>query len=235
MSIWKRVRAELRINPGFLVAVGSILILLAAAFLVDRARFDFQDQMYVTVKVSQEYGHGSGVLIAPDVVLTNAHVVEGDRNVEVKLHTGEIITGKVVWASEQNLPGTDLAIVKLNRIVTASRKLPDISCSLPAVGSALTVIGHPMMTEWTVTKGYVASIRPSSGDFADEEQTGNYFYMDVTVLPGNSGGPVFDSRGRLIGLVQAVVVVSSGWDEGSISALSIAVSGPAMCKALART
>jgi S1-C subfamily serine protease len=218
-------------------------MLVAASFLVNHtatlARFDFQDQMYVTVKVSQEYGHGSGVLIAPDVVLTNAHVVEGDRNVEVKLHTGEIITGTVVWASEQNLPGTDLAIVKLNRIVTASRKLPDISCSLPAVGSALTVIGHPMMTEWTATKGYVASIRPESyrayDEAIDEEQIGNYFYMDVTVLPGNSGGPVFDSRGRLIGLVQAVVVVSSGWDEGSISALSIAVSGPAMCKALART
>ena len=148
------------------------------------------------VSVSRRGGSGSGIIVSRDgVVLTNAHVVGEATNVEVGLADGRNLRGQVI-GKDQTI---DVAVVRV-----ASSNLPAApigDSDKLEVGQLAIAIGNPLGLERTVTSGVVSAVNrnPRGIDLAGLIQT------DAAISPGNSGGPLVDSRGRVIGINTAVL------------------------------
>jgi len=140
------------------------------------------------VTVSQGAGSGSGFFVGENgYVMTNSHVVGGNRFVRVKLATGRELVGEVVKQDT----GRDVALIKTegNKFMV----LP-VSPGEANVGGEVTAIGSPLgeALSGTVTRGIVSAYRVIDGK--------RYIQSDVSILPGNSGGPLLDNSGRVIGI-----------------------------------
>ena len=156
-----------------------------------------------------EGGVGSGFALrfsAPNTeVVTNFHVVERDwkkGRKDLKLRQpGRELTGHVVNVN----PATDLAIIHVDEMLPVLQRAP----GNPAVGDPVIVVGSPLRLENTVSTGIVSALR-------DE-----FLQFSAPVSPGNSGGPVVDRSGRVIGVARAKE--AGGGAEGLSFAIPIAV------------
>lgn len=148
------------------------------------------------VSVSQQDGSGSGIIVRADgVVLTNAHVVGDSRTVEVGLADGRTLTGQVAGRD----PSIDVAVVRVQAQSLPAAPLGD-SDKLE-VGQSAIAIGNPLGLDRTVTSGVVSAVnRDPRGLSLD-----GLIQTDAAISPGNSGGPLVDSRGRVIGITTAVI------------------------------
>lgn len=149
-------------------------------------------------------GSGSGVLFAPDgFLLTNHHVVQGHDKVRVRLADGSEMAGRVVG----NDPWTDLAVVQAEGSSFAFASLGD-SAKIK-VGQLAVAIGSPLGFESTVTAGVISALgrtlRSVSGHLVD-----NVIQTDAALNPGNSGGPLVDSHGNVVGINTAVIQPAQG-------------------------
>ncbi|HEV2762987.1 MAG TPA: Do family serine endopeptidase, partial [Pyrinomonadaceae bacterium] len=147
-------------------------------------------------------GVGSGFIVDPKgYILTNQHVIDDASRINVKLQTGEVLRGRVVGVDEE----TDLAVIK----VQTSRDLPAVKLGNSdevEVGDWVLAVGSPFGLEQTVTAGIIST---------KERQTtpGNTFQRflqtDAAINRGNSGGPLVNMRGEVIG-VNSQIATSTG-------------------------
>jgi len=149
-------------------------------------------------------GTGSGVLITPDgYIVTNNHVVEDARTLEVRLAVGSSYTAEIVGRD----PATDIAVIRIPDAGLPIARLGD-SDKL-AVGQLAIAIGNPLGFQSTVTAGVISalgrSLRSRNGRLIE-----NVIQTDAALNPGNSGGPLVDSRGSVIGINTAMIQFAQG-------------------------
>jgi serine protease Do len=146
---------------------------------------------------------GSGVIISADgYILTNNHVVENSKTIQVTLSDGRKLTGKVIGTD----PQTDVALLKIDANNLEPVTLADSDSA--KVGDVVLAIGDPFGIGTTVTEGIISAknrTRVTSGD-ADED----FIQTDAAINPGNSGGALVDIEGRLIGINTSILSRSGG-------------------------
>jgi serine protease Do len=191
-------------------------------------------------------GMGSGFIIRPDgLVMTNAHVVDGASEVTVKLTDKREFKAKVIGIDKP----TDTAVLKID-----AKNLPTVNLGDPAqtgVGEWVLAIGSPFGFENSVTAGIVSA---KSRTLPDEGFV-PFIQTDVAVNPGNSGGPLFNLRGEVIGINSQIYSRTGGYQglsfaipidvalkveeqllhEGKVTRARIGVSVQAISQALAES
>ncbi|MEF9995006.1 MAG: trypsin-like peptidase domain-containing protein, partial [Burkholderiaceae bacterium] len=146
-------------------------------------------------------GQGSGFIVSPEgLVMTNAHVVDGADDIIVTLADKREFKGKVVGADRRS----DVAIVKIDAAGLPAVKIGDPNRM--RVGEWVIAIGSPFGLENSVTAGIVSAKARDTGDFLPFIQT------DVAVNPGNSGGPLFNLRGEVVGVNSQIFTTSGGYN-----------------------
>jgi S1-C subfamily serine protease len=153
-------------------------------------------------------GAGSGFAVTPDgYVMTNSHVVHDARQIRIRTPAGETTEARIVGDD----PATDLALVRVDPAALATAAgvpyLPIDGAIAPKVGQLAVAIGNPLGFESTVSTGVVSalgrSLRGKGGRLID-----GVIQHTAPLNPGNSGGPLLDGTGRVLGVNTAIIARS---------------------------
>jgi serine protease DegQ len=158
---------------------------------------------------------GSGVIVSREgYILTNDHVVEGVTDIQVTLHDGRVVAGKIVGMD----PDTDLAVVRI--AATGLMPITFGQSDRAQVGDIVLAIGDPFSVGQTVTMGIVSAVGREIGAASP---FGNFIQTDAAINPGNSGGALVDVNGNLIG-VNTLIFSRSGGYQGIGFAIPVSLA-----------
>ncbi len=180
-----------------------------------------------TVKVYVSMGHGSGVYIGNGLVVTAAHIAEDadkDGKLEVQDDNGNKEPAHVVWFNKI----ADVGLIRLTNVSALPALRPaSLACdeANAEVGDRLEIIGYPLALEKTHTWGRVANV------VAHRALGQVNFIADISIAPGNSGGPVFDINGNVAGIAVAIAGAQLGMFP-NIVGLSYIIPRSVICQEL---
>ena len=163
---------------------------------------------------------GSGVIVSREgYILTNDHVVEGVTDIQVTLHDGRIVAGRIVGSD----PDTDLAVVR----VAAGGLVPITfgDSDRAQVGDVVLAIGDPFSVGQTVTMGIVSAVGREIGGSANP--FASFIQTDAAINPGNSGGALVDASGNLVG-INTLIFSRSGGYQGIGFAIPVSLAKKVM-------
>lgn len=148
---------------------------------------------------------GSGVIIdaAQGIIITNNHVVEGGQKFRVDMTDGRLFDAVLIGADK----ATDIAVLKIE--ATGLSQVETVDSDTLRTGDLAFAVGYPLGLDQTLTMGVISGLgRSGMGDAVED-----YIQTDAAVNSGNSGGPLLDSRGRLIGINTSIL--SGGFGGGN--------------------
>ena len=150
---------------------------------------------------------GSGVLIEEQLILTAAHVVHGADQLKVVFFDGVEITAKVISSDIS----ADLSLVQLDKKHPSFKPAVMGDSDQMKIGDPVFIIGAPYNISYTLTRGIISGrhLEGYDSDFTKSE----FFQTDASLNPGNSGGPMFNMRGEVIGIT-SFIKSNSGGSEG---------------------
>ena len=216
--LWSQPPAAAKPNSGPLAAFSQSLEALAARVgpavvqivSTSYGRGDATDQGASSL-LTRQHSTGSGVILSEDgFIVTNYHVVQRARKIEVRLVTDgsgvskePILQAKLVGVDRQ----TDLAVIKIERT-----GLPHLSLGDPKdvhVGQVVIAFGSPLGLAGSMSMGVVSSTARQ----VHEDDSIAYLQTDAPINPGNSGGPLVDTNGQVVG-INTFILTQSGGSEG---------------------
>jgi S1-C subfamily serine protease len=214
------------------IIIFIVAILIAAGFATAQAdsvssMFKQVKESVVIIKVKQQMpigsrqmvtagGLGSGVLISDDgKIITAAHVVQTAFDVEVLFASGETVPARII-SSE---PAADVALIQVSRVPKGAvvAKLGD--SDKVTVGDRVFVVGAPYGLSYTLTVGHI-SARHKPNTLAGDMTLAEFFQTDAAINQGNSGGPMFNMSGEVIGIVSHILSQSGGFEGLGFAASS---------------
>jgi S1-C subfamily serine protease len=160
----------------------------------------FQGERFLLIEIPSE-GEGSGVVIdRQGHVLTNYHVVEGARQIQVTLFDGNTYDARMVGGDA----ATDTAVIKIEAPVQSLFPVAFGSSTHLRVGQRVFAIGNPFGLERTLTTGIISSLNRSLPSRRSGRSIKSIIQIDAAINPGNSGGPLLDGHSRMIGMNTAI-------------------------------
>jgi S1-C subfamily serine protease len=174
------------------------------------------------------HGHGSGVYLGHGLVLTAAHVANADvKKLTVKTNkTGEY-EAKLIWS----IKSADVALIDIGENADSSIAASPLACRKPVEGELVRSEGNPLGEKWLKTWGRVA------GETGPRYDNDALTPLDMTILPGVSGGPVFDKDGYVIGLNDAVMLMpllGSPFGGAQVTGIGYMVPSYVACRFMGR-
>jgi len=149
---------------------------------------------------------GSGVLISPDgKIMTAAHVVHSMNEISVEFLGGETVSAKVI-ASE---PAADLSLIQIERVPAGARVAKMADSDAVQVGDPVYIVGAPYGLSYSLSTGLI-SARWAPNSVYKTMPLAEFFQTNATINTGNSGGPMFNSAGDVIGIVSHNISKSGG-------------------------
>lgn len=153
-----------------------------------------------------EHGIGSGAIISPDgYIVTNNHVVKGATDIRVTMSNRKILKAKLVGTD----PLTDLAVIKIDGDNFPSVPWGDSTALRP--GQTVLAFGNPFGFRFTVTRGIVSALNRPNPFSTDPHKPGGFIQTDAAINQGNSGGPLVDARGEVVGINTFLISPSGGF------------------------
>jgi len=160
-------------------------------------------------------GLGSGVLIRNDMVLTAAHVVGNAEEIMVQLFDGQAVPAKTVRISKT----ADVAVIQLLKPLKNPQLATMGVSDDTRIGEEVFVIGAPMGLTYSLSRGVISG-RHSEENKTFEGEILEFFQTDAAINTGNSGGPMFNYRGEVIGIVSSILSRSGGFEGIGFAATS---------------
>ena len=152
-----------------------------------------------TMKTGQLEKTGAGVIISSDgLIVTNLHTILGAQKIAVILHDQTILRAKIL----HTMPEHDLALLK---ITTPSplKPIEFVDSNTVQLGDEVINIGHSVLLRDTISGGVITGLGTSSPDDHPELKTVELIRVNINLYKGDSGGPLLDKQGRLIGMIEA--------------------------------